>query len=570
MPPDAAVVRRRRVLLAAAGFAVVLVLLAAGAVYLARSDGTAPAPAPAGPVAVRLVALNDLHGNLEPPSGSSGRVTVDGGGTVDAGGAAFLAAHVARLRAEAANTVVLSAGDNVGASPVASALFHDEPTVDLLESLGVAASVVGNHEFDEGVGELLRLQRGGCHPTDGCAFRPGFDGADFPFLGANVGVDQGAPPLPATTVVETGGVRLGVIGVTLRDLPTVVSADAVRGLTFGDEVEAVDRASDELVAQGVTAQVVLLHQGDQGSGGPDACPAAPAGPASTIARAASPQVDVVFTGHSHQQYVCSEPDPAGVPRPVVQGLSFGRLLSVVDLTVENGDVVRDRTTARNEIVTRDVPPDPAVTALVAEATRKAAPIADRPVGTIAQDLPRAAGASGESPLGDVIADAQLAATRGAGAQVALTNPGGIRADLPFAPDGVVSYGEAFTVQPFGNIMQTSTLTGAELKDVLEQQWQPSATRILQVSSTLRYAWSQSAPTDAKVSDLRIDGVPVDPAGSYRVSVNNFLAAGGDGFTGFTAGRDVTGGVVDLDALLSYLSSTPGLAAPPADRIAVLP
>jgi 5'-nucleotidase len=209
---------------------------------------------------VRLVAFNDLHGNLEPPAGSSGRVTADDGTAVDAGGAAFLAAHVARLRAEAPNTVLFSAGDNVGASPAVSALFHDEPTVDLLDSLGVAASVVGNHEFDEGLPELRRLQHGGCHPTDGCTFRPDFGGATFPFLGANVGVAGGTPPLPASTVVETGGVRIGVIGVTLHDLPTVVSADAVRGLTFGDEVAAIDRASDELTAQGVTAQVVLMHR----------------------------------------------------------------------------------------------------------------------------------------------------------------------------------------------------------------------------------------------------------------------------------------------------------------------
>jgi 5'-nucleotidase len=517
---------------------------------------------------VRQIALNDLHGNLEPPAGSSGRVTTDDGATVDAGGAAFLAAHVARLRAEAPNTVLLSAGDNVGASPAASALFHDEPTVDLLDGLGVAASVVGNHELDEGLPELRRLQRGGCHPKAGCQFRPDFGGATFPFLGANIG---GADPaLPAFTVVETGGVRIGVIGVTLHDLPTVVSPDAIRGLTFGDEVGAIDRASDELTAQGVAAQVVLLHQGDEGARSPDACPADPRGAASVIARAASPQVDVFFTGHSHQQYVCSEPDPAGVPRPVVQGLSFGRLLSVVDLTVENGDVVRDRTAARNEIVTRDVAPDPAADALVSEAVAKAAPVANRPVGSITRDLVRSAGRSGESPPGDVIADAQLAATRGAGARVAITNPGGIRADLPFAPDGVVSYGEAFAVQPFGNIMQTVTLTGAELRAVLEQQWQPSATRVLQISSTLHYSWSQAAPTGSKVSDLRIDGVPVDPDAPYRVSVNNFLAAGGDGFTGFTAGTDVTGGAVDLDALIDHLAATPGLAPPPADRITVLP
>jgi 5'-nucleotidase len=415
---------------------------------------------------VRLVAFNDLHGNLEPPAGSSGRVTTDDGAAVDAGGAAFLAAHVARLRAEAPNTVLLSAGDNVGASPAASALFHDEPTVDLLDSLGVAASVVGNHEFDEGLPELQRPAHGGCHPTDGCTFRPDFAGATFPFLGANVGVADGAPPLPAS--------------------------------------------------------------------------------------------------------MCSEPDPDGRPRPVVQGLSFGRLLSVVDVTVENGEVVRERTTARNEVVSRDVAPDPAAAALVSEAVGKAAPVAGRPVGSITRDLVRAAGPSGESPLGDVIADAQLAATRSAGARVAMTNPGGIRADLPFAPDGVVTYGDAFTVQPFGNIMQTVTLTGAQLRAVLEQQWQPSTTRFLQISATLHYSWSQAAPTGAKVSDLRVDGVPVDPAATYRVSVNNFLAAGGDGFTGFTAGTDVTGGVVDLDAFLSYLSGNPGLSPPPADRITVLP
>ena len=571
-PPPARV--RRPVLVAVVAFAAVLALLTVVAVHVARTgaaNGTPPAAGTAaGPVTVRLIALNDLHGNLEPPAGSSGRVTTDAGATVDAGGAAFLAAHVARLRAEAPNSVLLSAGDNVGASPAVSALFHDEPTVDLLDSLGLAASVVGNHEFDEGLPELQRLQHGGCHPTDGCVFRPDFRGATFPFLGANVAATGAPPPLPASTVIESGGVRIGVIGVTLHDLPTVVSADAVRGLTFGDEVAAIDKASDELTAQGVTAQVVLMHQGDEARGGPDACPTAPTGPASRIARAASPQVDVFFTGHSHQQYVCSEPDPAGRPRPVVQGLSFGRLLSVVDLTLENGDVVRSATRARNEVVTRDVAPDPAAQALVTEAVQKAAPIAGRPVGSITRDLVAAAAPSGESPLGDVVADAQLAATRTAGARVALTNPGGVRADLTAGPDGAVTYGAAFAVQPFGNIMQTLTLTGAQLEAVLEQQWQPTTPRFLQVSASLHYAWSRSAPAGARVSDLRVDGTPVDPAATYRVSVNNFLAAGGDGFTGFTAGTEVTGGVVDLDALLSYLSAHRGLAPPPADRITVLP
>lgn len=552
---------------------VLLVLVVAGIVALEvrNVNGSAPV-AGGGPVPVRIVAFNDLHGNLEPPSGSSGEVEDATGAAVEAGGAAHLAAHVARLRAEAANTVLLSAGDNVGASPVASALFHDEPTIEVLDALGVAASTVGNHEFDEGFAELRRLQDGGCHPVDGCVFRPGYDGASFPFLGANVVDTAGAPTLPTSTVVEVGGVRIGVIGVTLRELPTVVTAEAVAGLTFGDEIAAADAASAELTAQGVAAQVLLVHQGDEGAGGgPSDCSVEPGGAGSAIAQGVSADVDAVFTAHTHQQYVCAQPDPAGNPRPVVQGLSFGRLLSVVDVVVDpaTGDVVRDRTAARNEVVSRDVEPDAAVQAIVDEAVADAAPIANEPVGTITADLLRTGGPSGETPLGDVIADAQLAATRDAGAQVAITNPGGIRADLPFAPDGVVTYGEAFTVQPFGNILQVVTLTGAQLDAALEQQWAgQSSPRILQVSSTLRYGWSNAAPVGDRVTGITVDGVPVDPAAPYRVTVNNFLAAGGDNFTAFAEGTDLTGAEIDLDALLAYFGANPALAPPAQDRITV--
>ncbi|MEU6268146.1 bifunctional metallophosphatase/5'-nucleotidase [Saccharopolyspora shandongensis] len=527
---------------------------------------------------VRLIAFNDLHGNLEPPAGSSGKVTLPDGGTVDAGGAAFLATHVARLRAEKSDSLVLSAGDNIGASPVNSALFHDEPTVEFLNELGVAAAVVGNHEFDEGYAELQRVQSGGCHPADGCQFRDSFGGADFPYLGANVAFDDGRPALAPFSVERVGEVRIGIIGVTLEDLPAMVTPEAIKGLKFGDEVEAINRTADLLDSAGVKAQVVLLHQGDNTEGGgPDDCRVTP-GPATEIATNASPKVDLVFTGHSHQQYNCVIDDPAGNPRTVLQGASYGRLLSVADLTIDQQtkDVVRPATKAHNEIVTRDVPPDPAAQKLIDEAAGKARPIANRQVGTITADLLREPVPSGESALGDVLADAQLEATAGNGAQVAITNPGGIRTDLVHASspedegDGVVTYGEAYAVQPFGNVMQTMTLTGAQLKNVLEQQWQPNATRILQVSSTLRYIYSASAPVGSKVSDITIAGRPVDPNAPYRVSVNNFLASGGDGFTEFAAGTEIAGGPVDLDALVGYLGAHAGLAPPPADRIAVAP
>lgn len=534
---------------------------------------------PSGHVAdVRLITINDFHGNLEPPAGSSGRVTLSDGTTVDAGGAAYLATHVKQLESQARNSLVLSAGDNIGASPLTSALFHDEPTIDFLNQLGVQASVVGNHEFDEGYQELQRMQRGGCHPVDGCQLEKSFHGAKFPFLGSNVYFDNGWPALLPFTVKESGGVPIGIIGATLEDLPTVVTPSAIEGLKFGDEIEAINRTSAQLDRFGVKSQIVLLHQGDNtGAGGPDDCNIAP-GPATAIAKGVSAGVDAIFTGHSHQQYNCVIDDPAGNPRPVIQGASFGRLLSVVDLKVDKRtrDVVRSATVAHNEIVTRDVTPDPAVQKLVDTAKTASAPIANKQVGTITADLKAAGAASGESPLGDVIADAQLEGTAANNPVIAITNPGGIRADLTYASspngegDGVVTYGEAFTVQPFSNIMQTITLTGANLKNVLEQQWTATSTRILQISSTLHYTYSASAPIGARVSDLTVGGAPVDPNGSYRVSVNNFLAAGGDGFTEFTKGTDLAGGPVDLDALIAYLGAHPGIAPPPADRITVVP
>jgi 5'-nucleotidase len=547
--------------------------------------GLAVGPAAAAPSTttdVRLIAFNDFHGNLQPPAGSSGRVTLPNGSTVNAGGAAYLATHVKQLRGQVSNSLVLSAGDNIGASPLESALFHDEPTIDLLNALGVNASTIGNHELDEGYRELLRMQFGGCHPTDGCQFRSSFPGARFPILGANVFFDNGLPAAAPLTVKVVGGVPVGIIGVTLKDLPLVVTPEAIKGLKFGDEVKAINQSSRLLDALGIKTQVVLMHQGDNTEGGgPDDCRTVP-GPATAIAKAASASVDVIFTGHSHQQYNCVINDPAGNPRTVIQGASFGRLLSVVDLKIDKRtrDVVRSATSAHNEIVTRDVTPDPAVQSLVDEAVTKSAPIANKQVGTITADLVRAAPTSGESPLGDVIADAQLAATASNNAQIAMTNPGGIRTDLNFASstagegDGVVTYGEAFAVQPFSNIMQTVTLTGAQLKTVLEQQWLPQPdgsvqVRMLQISSTLHYSWSQSAPTGSKVSNITVAGQPVTDTATYRVSVNNFLAAGGDGFAELKNGTDLTGGPVDLDAFTAYLTANPNLAPPAADRVTVV-
>lgn len=550
--------------------------------------GVAAAPAAAAPTTtaafdtttVRLIGLNDFHGNLQPPTGSSGRVVLADGTTVDAGGAAYVATHVKQLEAEQPNSLVLSGGDNIGASPLPSALFHDEPTIEFLNAIGTDASAVGNHELDEGYQELKRVQLGGCHPTDGCQFRNPYPGADFPFLAANITfTSTGLPATQPFVVKEVAGVKVGIIGATLKDLPTIVSAEGIQGLTFGDEATAINKYSTLLNRMGVKTQVVVIHQGDStvGANGPNDCNLAAQGPLSAINARVSTNVDAIISGHSHTQYNCQLPDARGRLRTVIQSLSFGRLLSVLDLKVNKatGDVLRYLSTAENRIVTRTVTPDPTVQATVDEAVTRSAPIANRQVGTITADIVRAAAPSGESPLGNLIADSQLAATRSAGAQVALMNPGGVRADLTYPSslvgegDGVVTYGETFTVQPFGNILQTWTYTGAQLDAVLEQQWlEGGPTRILQPSSTLHYTQTLANPIGDRVSDITIDGVPVDPAATYRVTVNNFLAGGGDSFSVLTQGTDVTGGPIDLDAFTAYLAANSPVAPPPTNRITV--
>ncbi|GAB2919553.1 bifunctional metallophosphatase/5'-nucleotidase [Rhodococcus aerolatus] len=573
---------RRLAALALAGLAA-----AATTTFLAGPATAAPA-APA-PIPLRVMGINDFHGNLQPPSGSSGRVTLSDGTTATAGGAAYLSQHVKDLRASApgGNAVLVGVGDNVGASPLASALFHDEPTIDLFNLMGAKVSAIGNHEFDEGYAELLRLQRGGCHPVDGCQFRDTFPGADFVYAGANVtfsGVGgtplfRGFPAALPFGITFVQGVPVGYIGTPLEGTPDVVTKDAIRNLQFGDEVAAIDRTADLLDRFGVKTIVALVHEGDStvAPGGPSDCNAR-GGHGTDIATAVTPKVDAVMTAHTHQQYICSVTDPAGNPRPFVQGLSFGRLVTVLDLQIDprTRDVIRTATQARNEVVTRDVA-DPAAQALVDEAVSKSAPIANRQVGTITADITRAGGAGGVSPLGTVVADAQLAATTVNGAQLALTNPGGVRADLTYTSspagegDGVVTYGEAFTTQPFANILQTVTLTGAQLDTVLEQQFHADGTStVLQPSTGLTYTVSTSAAVGAKVSGIALDGVPVAPTDTVRVTINNFLAGGGDGFPGLTVGTDLTGGPIDLDAFTAYLTANPGLAPPVPAVVTTVP
>ncbi|MCI0672790.1 MAG: bifunctional metallophosphatase/5'-nucleotidase [Myxococcaceae bacterium] len=554
--------------------ALLLAALLAGASGCQRAAHVAKAELPPAPVRVQVLAINDFHGQLEPPSGSGGRVTVavrpDGSRqTVDAGGAVHLAAHLARLRKENPNTVVVSAGDLVGASPLLSALFRDEPTIEAMNAMGLTLHAVGNHEFDRGRAELLRLARGGCHPEDVCRADAPFPGARFTFLAANVlGPDGGA--LLAPYAVRTfEGVNVAFIGVTLAGTPTIVQPSGVAGLTFRDEVETVNALVPRLRAEGVEAFVLLVHEGAEHSGPFDGCEGA-TGPVLEMARAVDDAVDVLVTGHTHAAYNCLVDG-----KRVTSALSAGRLVTDLDLTLDrtSGEVLEVR--ARNVVVTRETEGAPEVQAVIDRAAARAAPLRDRVVGRVVEALsaPRhVTTPSGESTLGNVMADAQLAATQAealGGAELALVNPGGIRADLPA---GDVTYGAAFTTTPFGNNLVTLTLTGAQLRAVLEQQWEVTPPRILATSSGLTYSWSPSAPRGRKVdpASLALNGRPVDAHARYRVTVNSFLAAGGDGFSVLTEGKEQRGGPLDIDALVAYLKARSPLEPPALGRIRLQP
>ncbi len=526
-------------------------------------------------VEVQILALNDFHGNLLPPTGSSGRV-----GTVDAGGAAYLATHVKNLEQTNANSIVVSAGDLIGASPLLSALFHDEPTIEAMNQIGLDINAVGNHEFDEGTDELLRMQNGGCHPVDGCLDGDGFAGADFQFLAANVvSKTSGQTLFPKYTIRNFNGAKVAFIGMTLQGTPDIVSPAGIAGFNFLDEADTVNALIPELVAQDVGAVVVLVHEGGQPTAlNINGCSGV-SGPIVDIVSRLDDRVDLVVSGHTHQPYSCVIDG-----RPVTSAFSFGRLVTDIDMTVDRARKSVTSIAINNRIVTRDVTPDAGITALIDRYNVIAAPIANRVIGQITADITRAQNAAGESALGDVIADGQLEATDDPGfgdAVVAFMNPGGIRADLTFAGsaagegDGNVTYGEMFTVQPFGNSLVTMTLTGTQIERLLEEQFAPctlGTNRILQVSVGLAYQWSAGGGTCDKVDPalITIDGVMVNPLSTYRVTVNSFLADGGDSFPILVSGTNRLGGAVDTDAFEAYFVAHSPVAPGPMNRITQVP
>ena len=519
------------------------------------------------PVELRILAINDFHGNLRPPPGGiqindpedkSKRVPVA------AGGAEYMATLVKRLRDGHRNTIFVAAGDLIGASPLLSAMFHDEPTIESLSTMGLAITSVGNHEFDEGKDELLRMQNGGCHPDDGCQGPHPFKGADFHYLAAStIETATGRSVLPPYEIREFDGVPVAFIGLTLKGTAEIVAPAGIAGLEFRDEAETVNALVPQLKARGVEAIVVLIHEGGEPVGDYNECPGI-SGPIVDIVKRFDRAVDVVVSGHTHRAYVCNLDG-----RLVTSADRYGTLVTAIDLKLDptTRDVISAK--AENTIVANaSLAKDPEQTALIEAYDRLAAPIAARAAGSITQTLSRVPNEAGESALGDVIADAQLAATKDAkdgGAMIALTNPGGIRTDITRKEDGKVTFADLFASQPFRNRLVTLTLMGGQIKEMLEQQWKDlKRPRILQVSHGFSYAWDATKPFGERVPPDRmmLDGRPIDPAAPYRITINEYLAGGGDGFSVAKQGTAKQYGGYDAEALLAFFR-TNGAVAPPA-------
>jgi 5'-nucleotidase len=539
-------------------------------VLLAALTGcAATAPRSGDTVAIKVLAINDFHGNLLPPAGGFRmRDPQDPAKSIEvaAGGAAHLASAVRQLSSVNPNHVFVAAGDLVGASPLLSALFDDEPTVESLGLMGLAISAVGNHEFDRGAAELLRLQRGGCHPEKGCKGPTPFAGASFQYLAAStIDTRTGQTLLPAYAVKRFEGIPVAFIGLTLKSTPQIVMPAGVAGLEFRDEAATVNALVPELRRQGIEAIVVLIHEGGYPASGDGDCPGL-SGPIVPIVRQLDPAVDLVISGHTHRAYVCRIDG-----RLVTSADRYGTLLGEIDLLLDSASGDVREASARNVVVRTDMfAEDPAQTRLIEAYERLSAPLARRVVGRLTAPLSRDEGPAGESPLGQVVADAQLAATIDAGAQLALTNPGGLRAPLAGDADGTVRYEDLFAAQPFSNALVTITLSGAQLLQVLEQQWAgQTRPRMLQVSRGLSYTWDATRPVGQRIvpGSLQLHGVAMAPEQRLRVTVNAYLASGGDNFKALAEnGTDAHTGIMDIDALEQYFRRAGTVSPAAAGRI----
>jgi 5'-nucleotidase len=546
---------------------------------LAACTQLAPLPdagAPPAPLIVKLIAFNDFHGNLKTPST---RVPVPdatqpNGFRLDvAGGIEPFAALVNALRQSNPNHAVVTAGDLVGATPLLSALFRDEPTIEAMNLVGIDFHAVGNHEFDYGLMHLRRLQFGGCAGIlqtgqPDCAGREPYKGANFPFLAANtVETATGKTIFPPYGIKEFEGIKVGFIGITLRGTAALVRPGGTSGLEFKDEVATANALVPELKKQGVATVVLLLHEGGEQGGGINDCKDFKGELKEMVARL-DPAIEVIASAHTHRYYVCEFGN-----KLVTSAGSYGTLLTEIDLGFDRVTHKLISKHAQNRVVDPRGPKDAQLTALVDKYSTMAAPLENRVVGKVLAPLTQAATPDGESTLGNLIADAQLFATDApdkGGAVLALNNPGSLRAPILPGADGMLTYGALFRVQPFQNDLIVLTLTGKQLKAVLEQQFAAAMndrSRLLGVSSGFSYRWDAARAQGDRViaESMTLNGSAIRADLEYRVTANSFIAGGSEGFSTFREGRDRQVAVVDLEALVQFLSANSPYSPPPVGR-----
>ncbi|MCD2517321.1 bifunctional metallophosphatase/5'-nucleotidase [Massilia sp. G4R7] len=523
------------------------------------------ATAPQGPVTINIVAINDFHGNLEPSRYVPANADGSKAEAIRAGGIENVAAALQAWRKEDKDLLFVASGDLVGASPAMSSLWADEPTIEAMNMLDLRASAVGNHEFDAGRKELLRQQNGGCdspRPNKACQMSKDFRGAKFTWLAGNV-LDSatGKPFIPAFRIETVKGVKVGLVGVVLQDTRSVVMASGIAGLSFEDEAAAINRAIPEMRSQGADVIVALVHQGGNTTDHPlqPGC-ANLKGPIVDVVKKLDPAVRLVLSGHTHQGYLCTVDG-----RTVTQGASYGHLATRVSMTVQKGAGAPSDIKVENVLMKAgDYPADEKMVAYVAKVKESSRAALNRPIARLAAaPVLRKQNDAGEAPLGNLIADAVLAATRNMGARIGFMNEGGIRKDLEAGADNVAAFGQAQAVLPFGNTLVVMDLTGAQIRRILENQWHEGSTggSMLQVSNGFSYRWDATRPVGSRVVGMLLDGQPIEDAKTYRIVANNFLAEGGDNFPDFAKGSNrLETGLLDLDAFTDYLRANEGQGA----------
>jgi 5'-nucleotidase len=530
------------------------------AALLAGCAAHRPPPVPAGVTEVQLVTLNDFHGNIEASKYVWASAYTPGERTIQAGGIDTIGAALQAWRKQDPELLLVGAGDLIGASPAMSAMWADEPTIGTMNLLGLRASSVGNHEFDQGRMELLRQQKGGCdspRPDKACKFEGTYEGAKFQYLAANV-IDMKTrkPVLPAYKIETAHGVKVGFIGTVLRDTAEAALASGIAGLEFVDEADAINRQLPELRKQGVGVFVVLIHQGGRTTDKFDQQDCANlAGPIVDVVKRLDPAIRLVISGHSHRGYLCKVDG-----RLVTQSDMGGHVMSRIKLSVDTStNALRDVSARQEVMVPGSWPADPALDAYLKKVRERSAAALARPVAALAvASVARKKDDNGESALGDLVADAMLMGARSFGAQIAFMNNGGMRQDLDSGADKRVTVGQAMMVLPFGNTGVVMNLKGAQIVELLEQQWhggRDSSRGLLQVSEGFSYEWDERLPEGGRVvpGSVKLNGVALEKDTSYRVVTNNFLAEGGDGFPMFVKGSNrADTGVRDIDALTDFL------------------